>query len=283
MAKTTKEKGGEKVNSLTPYLQQFKNNKLAQRLTYGILAIIVVVGGWYAYKYFVVRPADEEAQMQLTTGIQMLTQASQVQQQAAYVESMPDSALTQALKQQGMIPDSLAADSVALVVKKFREEQKKGPADMLNKALKGEGKFPGFLRMAKGSGAGANIATYLAGKAYYMLGNYKEAIKFLEDFSPKGDEGVSPMALSLLANCYACDKQIDKAIDTFKDAASEADNENLSPILLVEAGKLLESKGDKAKAHELYVQIKNDYPAYGMTQNGMMSSTIDMFIERTAK
>ena len=66
------------------------------------------------------------------------------------------------------------------------------------------------------------MANYLAGVAYYHMAQYKDAIKHLEAFSPKNDNGVSPMALYALANCYACDKQIDKAIETFKKAADKA-------------------------------------------------------------
>lgn len=262
-------------------LQSLKSNPRTKWLTIAVVALVVVVGGYLAYKQFVIKPADEKAQTQLTDGMALLNQAQQMEAQNAQVQAMPDSMLVQALTAQGMLSATTPADSVALFVKQFRDEQKTQYTDLYNKALKGDGKFPGFIKLANGSGDAANMATYLAGVAYYHLGQYKEAIKFLEDYSPKGDEGVSPMALSALANCYACDKQIDKAIDTFKKAADEADNESLTPLFLLEAGKLLESQGKKADAHAIYEQIKSDYPKFGMTQQGMLSSEMDKYIERT--
>lgn len=246
-----------------------------------LVAIVVIVGGYFAYDYLVRRPADEKVQTQLTTALTYINQAQQISQQNMQVAAMDDSTLVKAMQSQGMISPTATPDSIKTVVKNFRDEQAKGTAAAFNKALKGEGKFPGLIKMSKESGAGANMATYLAGVVYYNMGNYKEAIKYLEDFDPKGDGGVSPMALSTLANCYACVKQIDKAIDTFKDAAEEADNEVMTPMFLIEAGKLLESQNKKAEAHDLYVQVKKDYPTYGLTQGGMMSSIVDEYIERT--
>ncbi len=261
-------------------LQSLKNNPTAKWMTIGFCALIIAVGGWLAYNQFVVKPADEKAQTQLSTGMQLMGQAQQYITQNAQIQSMTDSALVETLKTQGMITTT-NPDSIAIAVKQFRDEQQKSANEFYDKALKGDGKFPGLLKIAKGSGNAANMATYLAGVAYYHMGQYKEAISHLEDFSPKGDAGVSPMALAALAHSYACDNQLDKAIAAFKEAADEADNESLSPLYLIEAGKLLESQNKKAEAHELYEEIKAEYPQHGMNQQGMMSSEIDKYIERT--
>ena len=237
-------------------LQNLKNNPLLKKGTIVAVALIVLVGGYFAYKQFVVKPADEKAQTQLTAGIELLNQAQQYDAQNAQVQAMPDSMLIQALKSQGIISETATSDSVATLVKQFRNEQQAQVNAIYNKALKGEGKFPGFIKISQGSGDAANMANYLAGVAYYHMAQYKDAIKHLEAFSPKNDNGVSPMALYALANCYACDKQIDKAIETFKKAADKAANESLSPLCLIEAGKLLENTGKKAEANALYEQVK---------------------------
>lgn len=262
-------------------LKNLKNKPLLKQGIIVAIAIVIVVGGYLAYKQFVVKPADEKAQTQLTTGIEILNQAQQYDAQNAQIQAMPDSSLIQALQSQGLISASTSSDSITKIVKQFRAEQQTQANALYNKALKGEGKFPGFLKIAQGSGDAANMANYLAGVAYYHMGQYKDAIKYLEAFSPQGDNGVSPMALYALANCYACNNQIDKAISTFKDAADAADNESLSPICLLEAGKLLESNNKKEDAHAIYEQIKKEYPQFGMNQQGMMSSEIDKYIERT--
>lgn len=93
--------------------------------------------------------------------------------------------LIQALKSQGMISETATSDSVATLVKQFRNEQQAQVNAIYNKALKGEGKFPGFIRISQGSGDAANMANYLAGVAYYHMAQYKDAIKHLEAFSPK--------------------------------------------------------------------------------------------------
>lgn len=160
-----------------------------------------------------------------------------------------------------------------------------------DKALKGEGKFPGYIKIAAQysfTDAG-NIAKLYAGEAYAHKGDIKNAIKYLEDWSPASDRSVSPSGLSTLANCYAANKQVDKAIDTFKKAASKADNPALSPLFLLEAGKLLEHQNKKDEALKLYQQIKSDYPTSQLSvpqgaPNGVIGDAeIDRYIERASK
>lgn len=260
--------------------KSLKNKPTTKWVLIAVVAVIVIIGGYIAYNQFVVKPADEKAQSQLATGIQLLNQAQQLSSQNAQIQAMSDSSLVSALSAQGMLA-AVDSDSIAIYVAQFRESQLSQTTTVLNQALRGDGTFPGFIKLSQGSGAAANLATYLAGVAYYYLGQYKEAIKCLEDYSPKGDAGVSPMALSALANCYACDKQYDKAVEAFKEAADEADNESLSPIFLIEAGKILESQNKKAEANAIYTEVKTKYPKYGMTRQGMTSSEVDKYIERT--
>ena len=262
--------------------------KRKKQLIIAAVAIVVIVGGFFGYKYLIQAPKNEKEQTQLTMGIQLMNQIQQATAQSAQVLSMPDSVLIQNLRQGGMLTTN-NPDSIALTVKNFRAQQQSQVYALYNQALKGNvtlipgfNKFPGFLKIAKSGGTDAsNIANYMAGICYYHLGQYSEAVKYLENFTPQGDQAVSPVAISALANSYACNKQIDKAVETFKNAAEEADNETLSPMYLVEAGKLLESQNKKADAHAIYEQVKKEYPKYGINQQGMYSSIIDKFIERT--
>ena len=122
--------------------------------------------------------------------------------------------------------------------------------------------YAGFLTlMKKYSGTpSANLAKLYAGLSYAQKGDAKNAIKYLEDFSSKGDHMVSPAALGALGNSYAANGQTDKAIATLKKAAKKADNSTLSPIFLIQAGQLLESQGKAADAKALYEQVKSKYP-----------------------
>ena len=68
-------------------LQNLKNNPLLKKGTIVAVALIVLVGGYFAYKQFVVKPADEKAQTQLTAGIELLNQAQQYDAQNAQVQN----------------------------------------------------------------------------------------------------------------------------------------------------------------------------------------------------
>ena len=211
--------------------------KYKKQLVAGVIALLVVVGGFFGLKYGYLQPREDKAQSLLTLGQQYLAQQD------------------------------------------------------YEKALKGEGKFPGYLKIAKDYSFtdASNLAKLYAGIAYAHSGDTKNAIKFLEDFSPKGDQSVSPTALAALANCYAADKQLDKAVETFKKAADKADNTSLSPLFLLEAGKLLESQNKAAEALQLYERIKTDYPTSALaTPQGSPDGTIgdaeiEKYIERVRK
>jgi tetratricopeptide (TPR) repeat protein len=148
------------------------------------------------------------------------------------------------------------------------------------KALKGDGKTcEGFLSVASsysGTKAG-NLAKLYAGLSYAQTGDYKNAITYLEDYSTRDDEMVSPAALGTLGNCYANVGNTDKAVETLLKAAHKADNNSLSPTFLIEAGEIYESQGNKAKAKECYEEVKTKYV------NSMAYQTIDKYLERVSE
>ena len=150
-------------------------------------------------------------------------------------------------------------------------------------ALNGEGTFPGYIKIAEDySGTdGANLANLYAGICFAQQNKYQEALPYLEAYKPGNDQSVSAMALFALAQCYAATNALDKAVETFIEAAEQADNAALSPMCLVEAGKLLESQEKKAEALKLYEQIKNDYPTSTMVVGS--PAEIEKYIERAKK
>lgn len=156
----------------------------------------------------------------------------------------------------------------------------------LEHALKGEGKTAGLEKIVKqyGSTDAGNVAKYQAGICAYRLGKTKDAIKYLESFSPQGDETVSPQALFALANCYAANNQLDKAVKTFKEAAGATDVPALCSEYLFQAGLILQNQGKKADALKLYQDIKDKYPTAPLCtqqqQNGvLLDAIIDKYIE----
>lgn len=153
-------------------------------------------------------------------------------------------------------------------------------------ALNGAKGQEGFLAISEnyGSTDAANLAELYAGLCYANLGDWANAVKYLDDFSAKDDALISPTATAALGNAYANTGDIDKAINTLKKAASMADSEaaegvnnSLSPTFLIQAARLLESQNKNAEALEIYKQIKEKYIVSAASQD------IDKYIERASK
>ncbi len=147
-------------------------------------------------------------------------------------------------------------------------------------ALNGDGKgFIGYVKIAKeyGSTDAGNLANLYAGICYAQQGKTKEAIPYLENYDVQDDVTISPAALNTLANCYAANNQLDKAVETFKKAAKLSGENSLAPICLKSAALILESQNKKAEALALYQQIKTDYVT------SITAQDIDKYIERVSK
>lgn len=211
--------------------------KYKKQVITAIVAVVVVVGGTFAYIYGYSKPREEKAQ-----------------------------------------------ECLGIVMQKYVMTQD------FEHALKGEGKTLGLTKIADkySSTDAGNIAKYEAGVCYYQLGKTKEAIKYLESYSTQGDATVSAQALSVLANAYASDKQLDKAVDTFKKAAKATNVPALSSQALFDAAVILESQNKKDDALKLYQDIKANYPSAPLCirqqQNGVvLDAIIDKYIERLSK
>ena len=147
--------------------------------------------------------------------------------------------------------------------------QKYFESDSLNAALKGDGLHLGFEAIAKqydGTAEG-NRANFCAGICNLKLGKYAEAVKYLDAFNTP-DPVLSARKYGCLGDAYAEQNQMDKAIENYRKAADAADNELTAPLYLYRAALVLEQKGNKKDALELYKKITTDYPN---TQEGMAS------------
>lgn len=156
-----------------------------------------------------------------------------------------------------------------------------------DKALNGDGvKFSGFLKVASdysGTDAG-NLANLYAGLCYANLDKWEDAVKYLDKYSTSDDQMISPAAIGALGNAYAHVKQLDKAVNALKKAASMADkraadgaNNSISPTFLIQAGEILESQNKKDEALKIYQDIKKKYV------NAAISQEIDKYIERVSQ
>jgi tetratricopeptide (TPR) repeat protein len=119
------------------------------------------------------------------------------------------------------------------------------------------------------------LANAYAGICYAQLGQYENAVKFLEKFSAD-DQLVTPALMATMGNCYAQLGQLDKAAATLVKAADKASSHALSPIYLIQAGQIYEKLGKNSEAINAYQTIKNKY------FNSYQSMDIDKYIERAS-
>ncbi|MBQ7157381.1 MAG: tetratricopeptide repeat protein [Bacteroidaceae bacterium] len=149
-----------------------------------------------------------------------------------------------------------------------------------DQALKGDGaNSAGFLKIINDySGTKtANVAKLYAAICYANTGKTDDAIKMFEDFDQKDDQMISPVSIAALGNCYIQKGQNDKGVELIVKAAKTADNDAISPALLLQAGAVYEGMNQADKALELYNEIKTKYYLSPVAQD------IDKYIERVSK
>ena len=151
-------------------------------------------------------------------------------------------------------------------------------ADNYEFALNGDSLgYEGFLKVAdefSGTDAG-QLANAYAGICYAQLGQYENAVKFLDKFNAD-DQLVSPALMGTLGNCYAPLGQLDKGAATLMKAADKADSQALSPIYLIQAGQIYEKLGKMSEALSAYQTVKDKY------FNSYHAMEIDKYIERAS-
>ena len=135
----------------------------------------------------------------------------------------------------------------------------------------------GFEAVAEqyGSTRAGNTAKAYAGLCHKNLGNYDDAIKYLQDFDGN-DNIIAPAILSALGDCYVDKETPDysKAAQTFEQAAKAAGNAQYSPLFLRKAGLAYEEAGDRQNALKAYQSIKDNWAETSIAMS------IDKYIER---
>lgn len=157
------------------------------------------------------------------------------------------------------------------------EAEKAFGQDSLDLALNGNiGGASGFLDIINDYGItqSANLAHYYAGISYLRMGDYENAIKYLEDFDCN-DVMVCAVAKGATGDAYMELGQVDKAINFYKRAVEHNSNDLTAPFYLMKAAGAHEAAGDMNDALELYKEIKAKYP------NSAEGSSIDKYISRT--
>lgn len=109
------------------------------------------------------------------------------------------------------------------------------------------------------SNEASNRAKLSAASILYAQGKNKEALKYLEDYSPKG-EVVGPASQSLLGDCYVNAKQLDKAIAAYDNAIKLAGgNRAYVPSFMIKKAYVLHSMKKYDEELAIYQEIETKY------------------------
>jgi tetratricopeptide (TPR) repeat protein len=133
--------------------------------------------------------------------------------------------------------------------------------DSLNLALNGDGNYLGFIDISKEykfTNAG-NLALYSAGICYLRLGQYEEAIEYLNKYSKK-DKVLGSLAIGATGDAYVELGDTKEGIAKYMEAAEFAGNSFNTPLFLMKAAELHELEGRYDEALKLYLRIQNEYP-----------------------
>ena len=147
--------------------------------------------------------------------------------------------------------------------------------DSLNLALNGDGNYLGFIDIAndyKYTQAG-NLARYSAGICFLHLGQYEDAIEYLNKYSKK-DKLIGSLAIGATGDAYVELGDVEKGVAKYIEAADYAKNSFNTPIYLMKAGEIYELNGNYNEALKLYERIQNEYP------ESTEGSSIDKYIAR---
>lgn len=133
--------------------------------------------------------------------------------------------------------------------------------DSVSLALNGDGNYLGFIDISQSykMTKAANLAKYYAGICYLKLGEYEDAIKYLESFK-KRDNVLAATATGAIGDAYVELGDMAKGVTYYAEAASFSSNEFLTPVFLMKEGQVHESLGDYGKALEAYQRILDEYP-----------------------
>ncbi len=122
---------------------------------------------------------------------------------------------------------------------------------------------------------GGEVAQYVLGRQYMNKGEFKKALKELDD-ADLDDTYNSILVVGLRADCHSELKQYKDALELYEEAADMDDNDFTAPMFLFKAAGVAEELKDYTKATELYERIRDNYTVFA----GQKS--IDKYIARVS-
>ena len=140
-------------------------------------------------------------------------------------------------------------------------------------ALNGDGNNLGFAQIIDDYGKKAGKSVYFyAGVCELQLGNWEEAIKYLNSYNGK-DEILAARAKACIGDAYVGLEDYKKALGYFEEAANTIDN-MFAAAYLLKAGATAEKLGETEKALSYYKKVKEQYP------QSMEGYDVDKYIGR---
>ena len=169
----------------------------------------------------------------------------------------------------GIITISIAAFSIFSYLKSNQNENAQNEMfqavyyfekDSLVQALNGDGNNYGFLEIIDeySLSEAANLSRFYAGASYLKLGNYQNAINYLDQFS-SSDLLVQARAYSLIGDAYVELEDYENAIYYFEKASSENPNQFFTPSYLLKLALVYEEVSDLKSAIKSYETIISDF------------------------
>lgn len=148
--------------------------------------------------------------------------------------------------------------------------------DDLKKSLGGKeskGGYLGFTGIVEkySSTKAGNISKYYAGVCHYKLGNYRKAIKSLEEFTAD-DEILPSMKYGIIGDAFAQLKKNNDALEFYLKAAHKKYNTFTTPLYYYKAAILALSINKYKEAKKYFTGIKEKYP------NSFFASDVDKYL-----
>jgi len=195
--------------------------KFSKPIIYVGSAVILLIGGWYGYKNFIVLPKEQKASELIFPAEKIFGKMAQT--------------------------SSFSKDSVSLVIN--------GSSDPSNKIT---GMLT-IIKNYGGTPA-ANLAQYMAGTCYLHTKDFASAIKYLKEFDGNGAGQIESSAYRMLGDAYAEQKKNDEALSNYKKAIDVASvkDESTRFQALSRAALFCDATGKTKEAIELFTQIKEE-------------------------
>lgn len=158
----------------------------------------------------------------------------------------------------------------------FRAEEYVAVDSLVDKAIKGDGSYPGFEKIAEeySSTKSANLANAYLGGLYLQKGEFQKAADALGRYSSTGSPVIDPLVLGMLGDSYSELKDYSRAITFYKKAADKNKNSFTSPLFLKKLGLVYEEQKEYKSAAEAYKKIKSDF------SESVEAASIDAYIAR---